>query len=195
MKTMKTIIAIIALVASANIASAVGNLRVDILPLSGDRAVVAVSSKAESQYEISIENSYGEVIYYKETEGNITDYRKVYDFSKLENGDYKVVATIDGATSERTFSVNSKDISVGSLKYMADPVFSFNNDVLRVAYLNYPGENVDLKIYDGNDLIYSKSIDNKFAVNEGLNLAKLKTGNYQVVLASGEEVYDYSINK
>ena len=66
---MKTIIAIIALVASANIASAVGNLRVDILPLSGDRAVVAVSSKAESQYEISIENSYGEVIYYKETEG------------------------------------------------------------------------------------------------------------------------------
>lgn len=195
MKTMKTIIAVIALVASANIAFASGNLRVDILPLSSERAVVAVSSKAESQYEISIENAYGEVIYYKETEGNITDYRKVYDFSKLDRGEYKVVATIDGATSERTFTVGSKEISVGDLKYVMDPVFSFNNDVLRVAYLNYPGEKVDLKIYDGNELIYTKSIDSKFAVNEGLNLSKLKSGNYQVVLASGQEVFDYTLNK
>jgi len=195
MKTIRTFIAVFALVISANIAMAGGNLRVDILPLTSERAVVAVSSPAQNQYEISIENSYGEVIYYKETEGNITDYRKVFDFSKLENGEYKVIATIDGATSERTFAVGSKTISVGDLKYVADPVFSFNNDVLRVAYLNYPGEKVDLKIYDGNDLIYSKQINSEFAVNEGLNLAKLKSGNYQVVLASGNEVFDYTVRK
>ncbi len=192
---MRTFIAIFALVASANIAMASGNLRVDILPLTSDRAVVAVSSKAESQYEISIENAYGEVIYYKETEGNVTDYRKVFDFSKLSKGDYKVVATIDGATSERTFSVGTKEIAVGDLKYVADPVFSFDKDILRVAYLNYPGEKVNLKIYDGNDLIYSKAIDSNFAVNEGLNLAKLRSGNYQVVLASGNEVFDYTVRK
>jgi len=195
MKTMKIFIAVFALVASANAVLAGGNLRVDILPLSGDRAVVSVSSNAESQYEISIENSYGEVVYYKETEGNVTDYRKVFDFSKLEMGDYKIVATIDGATSERDFTVGSKEIAVGNLKYVADPVFSFNNDVLRIAYLNYPGEKVDLKIYDGNEVVYSKSIDSQFAVNEGLNLSKLKKGNYQVVLASGSKLFDYTVNK
>ncbi|PTN10362.1 hypothetical protein [Mangrovibacterium marinum] len=192
---MKTIIAVIALVASANIAFATGNLRVDILPLSSERAVVAVSSQTESQYEISIENAYGEVIYYKETEGNVTDYRKVYDFSKLEQGEYKVIATIDGATSQRLFTVGSNEIAVGKLKYVADPVFTFKDDVLRVAYLNYPGEQVDLKIYDGNQLIYSKAINSEFAVNEGLNLSKLRSGNYQVVLASENEVFDYTVRK
>lgn len=195
MKTIRTFIAIIALVASANIASASGNLRVDILPLTSSRAVVAVSSKADAKFEISIENSYGEVIYYKETEGDATDYRKVYDFSRLGDGEYRVIASIDGATSERTFSVGPREISVGDLKYVADPVFSFNNDVLRVAYLNYPGEKVNLKIYDGNEEIYSKTIDSNFAVNEGLNLAKLAKGNYQVVLASGNEVFDYTVRK
>ncbi len=195
MKTIRTFIAIIALVASASVASAAGNLRVDILPLTSDRAVVAVSSKADSKFEISIENSYGEVIYYKETEGDATDYRKVYDFSRLGNGEYRVVASIDGATSERTFTVGAGSISVGDLKYVADPVFSFKDDVLRVAYLNYPGEKVNLTIYDGNDVIYSKSIDSNFAVNEGLNLAKLNKGNYQVVLASGNEVFDYTVRK
>lgn len=195
MKTMRTFIAMIALALGANTAIAGGNLRVDILPLNSDRAVVAISSAAESQYEISIENAEGEVIYYKETEGNLTDYRKVFDFSKLEKGDYKLVASINGATSVRNFSVGSQAIAVGEISYVADPVFSFNNDILRVAYLNYPGEKVDLKIYSGNDLIYTKSIDSSFAVNEGLNLAKLKSGNYQVVLASGNEVYDYTVRK
>ncbi len=184
----------IALVASANIAMAGGNLRVDILPLNSDRAVVAVSSNVESQYEISIENSNGDVIYYKETEGNMTDYRKVYDFSKLEKGDYRVIASINGATSVRSFSVG-KDIAVGSLSYVSDPVFTYDQDVLRVAYLNYPGEKLALKIYDGNNLIYSKAIASDFAVNEGLNLSKLKRGNYQVVLASGNEVFDYTVRK
>lgn len=195
MKTMRTFITIIAVALGANVAVAGGNLRVDILPLNSDRAVVAISSAAEEQYEISIENSNGEVVYYKETEGNLTDYRKVFDFSKLEKGDYKLVASINGATSVRNFSVNSQAIAVGDMSYEVDPVFSFNNDVLRVAYLNYPGENVDLKIYDGNSLIYSKTLDNSFAVNEGLNLAKLKSGNYQVVLASGNDVYDYTVRK
>ena len=194
MKTIRNFIALIALVASANIAMASGNLRVDILPLTPNRAVVAISSNTENQFEISIENTSGEVIYYKETEGKQADYRKVFDFSKLEKGDYKIIASIDGATSVRNFSVGT-EIAVGDAKYVADPVFTFDKDILRVAYLNYPGEAVDLKIYDGNDLIYSKALDNSFSVNEGLNLAKLRSGNYQVVLASGNEVFDYTVSK
>lgn len=192
---MRTFITIIALALVANVAVAGGNLRVDILPLNTNRAVVAISSENENQYEISIENSYGDVVYYKETEGSLTDYRKVFDFSKLEKGDYKLIASINGATSVRNFTIGSEAIAVGDMKYVSDPVFSFNNDVLRVAYLNYPGEKVNLKIYDGNELIYSKTLDDNFAVNEGMNLSKLKSGNYQVVLASGNDIFDYTVSK
>ena len=84
MKTMRTFILVFAVTIMANAAMAAGNLRVDILPLTAERAVVAVSNSVESKFEISIKNAAGEVVYYKETEGNMTDYRKVYDFSRLE---------------------------------------------------------------------------------------------------------------
>lgn len=194
MKTIRTLTMTFAITVIANVAMATGNLRVDILPLNAERAVVAISNSAESNFEISIENSMGEVVYYKETEGKMADYRKVYDFSKLEDGKYTLVVNIDGATSKREFNINSRSIEVGKMKSLVKPYFAFNDDVLRVAYLNYPGETMDLLIYDGNDLIYNKALENTFSVNEGLNLSRLKAGNYQVVLATGDQVYDYTVN-
>ncbi|MGV8135640.1 MAG: hypothetical protein AB2L20_10525 [Mangrovibacterium sp.] len=193
MKTIKTLTMTFAILVIANVAMATGNLRVDILPLTAERAVVAISNNAESNFEISIENSAGEIVYYKETEGKVADYRKVYDFSKLEDGQYTLAVNIDGATSKREFSIDSRNIAVGKLKNLVKPYFAFNNDVLRVAYLNYPGETMDLLIYEGDNLIYNKALENTFSVNEGLNLSKLKTGNYQVVLATGDQVYDYTV--
>ncbi len=195
MKTMRTIMAVFALTVIANVAMAAGNgnLRVDILPLTSERAVVAISNNAESTFEISIENAAGEVVYYKETEGAMSDYRKVYDFSKLGAGNYKLTVNIDGAKSEREFSIAGNGINVGTMKSIVDPYFSFDNNILRVAYLNYPGEKMNLMIYDGSDLIYNKALENTFSVNEGLNLSKLNTGNYNVVLAAGDEVFDYSV--
>ena len=193
MKTIRTLTMMFALIVIANMAMATGNLRVDILPLTADRAVVAISNNAESKFQISIENSSGEMIYYKETEGNAAEYRKIYDFSKLEKGDYRLTVSIDGAVSERAFSIDNKNISVGKMKNVVEPFFSFKDDVLRVAYLNYPGENMNLLIYEGSNLIYNKALENTFSVNEGLNLSKLKNGNYQVVLATGNDVFDYTV--
>ncbi|WP_423126385.1 hypothetical protein [Gaoshiqia sp. Z1-71] len=193
MKTIRTLTMMFALIVIANMAMATGNLRVDILPLTADRAVVAISNNAESKFQISIENSSGEMIYYKETEGNAAEYRKIYDFSKLEKGDYRLTVSIDGAVSERAFSIESKNINVGKMKNVVEPFFSFKDDILRVAYLNYPGENMNLLIYEGSNLIYNKALENTFSVNEGLNLSKLKNGNYQVVLATGNDVFDYTV--
>jgi len=191
---MRALTMMFAIIVIANVALATGNLRVDILPLNAERAVVAISSSAENSFEISIENSAGEIVYYNETEGKMADYRKVYDFSKLEDGKYTLIVNIDGATTKRDFNIDSKNmIKVGKMKSIVEPYFAFNDDVLRVAYLNYPGEKMDLLIYDGNDLIYNKALENTFSVNEGLNLSKLKAGNYQVVLATGDQVFDYTV--
>ena len=193
MKTIRTITMMLALTVIANIALATGNLRVNILPLTADRAVVAISNNAEAQFQISIEDAQGGVVYFKETEGNMADYRKVYDFSKLETGDYKLVVSIDDVKGEREFSINRGAISVGKEKTLAAPFFSYKEDILRVAFLNHEGEKTSLYIYTDGELVYSKALENTFSVNEGLDLSKLSAGNYQVVLASGEEVYDYTV--
>ena len=190
---LRMITTMIALTVIANVALATGNLRVNILPLTAERAVVAISNDAESKFQISIEDANGSVVYFKETEGNVADYRKVYDFSQLEKGDYKLVVSIDGIVGKREFSIGNREISVGKEKTLTAPFFSFKDDVLRVAYLNHENERMNLYIYGNGELVYSKALENTFSVNKGLNLSKLSAGEYKVVLASGNEVYDYSV--
>lgn len=193
MKTFRTITMMVALTVIANIALATGNLRVNILPLTAERAVVAISNDAETRFQISIEDVYGSVVYFKEMEGNMADYRKVYDFSKLENGNYKLIVSLDGVKGQREFAINNGSISVGKEKMLAAPFFSYDEDILRIAFLNHAGEKTSLYIYSDGELVYSKALENSFSVNEGLNLSKLASGEYQVILASGNEVYDYAV--
>ncbi|MGQ7868923.1 hypothetical protein [Sunxiuqinia sp. sy24] len=193
MKTFRTTSIMLALTVIANIALATGTLRVNILPINADRALVAISNNAETKFQISIKDAAGGVVYFKETEGTQADYRKVYDFSKLETGDYTLSVDVDNVKGVRDFSIDNGSIIVGKEKTLAAPYFSFNNDVLRVAFLNHTGDKTSLYIYSGEELVYSKALENSFSVNEGLNLSKLTTGNYQVVLASGNEIYDYAV--
>ena len=197
MKTIKTIsklAMLFAFVAFANTLMASGNLKVNILPLTSETAVVAISNTAASIFQISIENEKGEIIYYKETGADSKDYRKVFDFSKLEAGDYKLAASIDGSTTERSFKIGNKNIAVGKEKSIMEPYFAYKKGVLKLSYLNFSEENLSLNFYDTNELVYSKKIGDKFNVNEGFDLSKLNKGNYSVVLSTDSKSYTYNVN-
>ena len=182
-----------AFVAFANTLLAGGNLKVNILPLTSETAVVAISSVDASNLQISIENENGEKVYYKETDAENKDYRKVFDFSNLERGDYKLSVTTNGLTTERNFSID-KNIAVGKEKSLIEPYFAYKNGVLRVSYLNFPEENVSLNFYANNDLVYSKEIGTKFNVTEGYDLSKLDKGSYSVVLSTDSKSYSYDLD-
>ena len=196
MKTINTIsklTMLFAFVAFANTLLAGGNLKVNILPLTSETAVVAISSVDASNLQISIENENGEKVYYKETDAENKDYRKVFDFSNLERGDYKLSVTTNGLTTERNFSID-KNIAVGKEKSLIEPYFAYKNGVLRVSYLNFPEENVSLNFYANNDLVYSKEIGTKFNVTEGYDLSKLDKGSYSVVLSTDSKSYSYDLD-
>ena len=197
MKTIKTVsklAMLFAFVAFANTLMASGNLKVNILPLTSETAVVAISNTSASIFQISIENEKGEIIYYKETGADSKDYRKVFDFSKLEAGDYKLAASIDGSTTERSFKIGNKNIAVGKEKSIMEPYFAYKEGVLKLSYLNFSEENLSLNFYDTNELVYSKKIGDKFNVNEGFDLSKLNKGNYSVVLSTDSKSYTYNVN-
>ena len=198
MKTIKTIsklTMLFAFVAFANTLMASGNLKVNILPLTSETAVVAISNTSASNFQISIENEKGETIYYKETGAESKDYRKIFDFSNLETGDYKLTASIDGFTTERSFKINNKNIvAVGKEKSAMEPYFAYKNGVLKLSYLNFSEENLSLNFYDKNTLVYSKEIGDKFTVNEGFDLSKLDNGAYTVVLTANNKSYSYNVD-
>jgi hypothetical protein len=197
MKTIKTIsklTMLFAFVAFANTLMASGNLKVNILPLTSETAVVAISNTTASNIQISINNDKGETIYYKETGADSKDYRKVFDFSNLENGDYKLTASIDGSTTERSFKIDNKNIAIGKEKIAMEPYFAYKEGILKLSYLNFSEENLSLNLYDNNDLVYSKALGDKFNVNEGFNLSKLAKGSYTVVLSTNDKSYNYKVN-
>lgn len=197
MKTIKTISKVtmlFAFVAFANTLMAAGNLKVNILPLTSEKAVIAISNTDAANFKISIENENGETVYYKETSADSKDYRKVFDFSNLDKGDYKLAVSIDGSSSERSFKIENKNIEVGKEKSLMEPFFAYKDGVLKMSYLNFQEEDLNLSFYNNNDLVYSKKIGNKFNVLEGLNLSKLGKGTYSVVLSTDSKNYTYNVD-
>jgi len=197
MKTIKTLsklTMLFAFVAFANTLMAGGNLKVNILPLTSERAVVAITTVDAANLQISIENEKGETVYYKETDADNKDYRKVFDFSNLEKGDYKLSVSTSGLTTERTFSIDNENIAVGKEKSLIEPYFAYKEGVLKMSYLNFPEENLSLNFYTNDNLVYTKEIGKKFNVLEGFDLSKLEKGAYSVVLSTDSKTYSYNLD-
>jgi hypothetical protein len=193
MKTMLKVTFLFAFVAFANILMASGNLKVNIQPISSEKALVAISSLTESNLKIIVEDVQGNIVYYKEVTEPTGDYKKVYDFSKLEAGQYNLLVESDKLTTERSFEIKNWKIEVGKEKTTLEPFFGFNDGLLRCSYLNFPKENLTLLFYNEDQLLYSKEIGRNFSVTEALDLSKLDKGKYKAVLLAGNKEFSYPI--
>lgn len=194
MKTMLKVTLVVALFAVANTVFASGNLKVNILPVSAEKAVVTISSLDDSNLTISIEDSQGKIVYYNENTDPKDNYRRVYDFSDLEDGQYKLTVVCKDLTTECQFQKSHKGIQVGNEKTTLEPFFGYEDGILRCSYLNFSKEKLTLYLFEKNQLIYSKNIGRNFNVIEALNLSKLRRGNYEALLSTGDKEYSYKIN-
>jgi hypothetical protein len=195
MKTMLKFALVFALVAFANTLFASGNLKVNILPMSAEKAVVAISTLSNSSYKITVTDEKERIVYYKENSDPEGNYRKVFNFSNLENGDYKLTVVCNDLTTERPFRKTYDGIKVGEEKTTLEPYFGFEDGILRCTYLNFPKEDLTLYFFDNNRLLYSKNIGRNFNVCEALNLSKLEAGNYEAVLSTGDKDYSFKVDK
>jgi hypothetical protein len=194
MKTILKVMMMFAFVAFANTLFATGNLKVNILPLSSEKALVAISSFTSSNLKISVADQMGRIVYYKETTDPSNSYRKVYNFSDLEKGTYNLTVVSEGLTTERSFQIGENEIQVGAEKTTIKPFFGYEDGILKCTYLNFPEDNLTLNFYANDQLVYSKKIGRNFNVVEALNLSKLDKGSYVAVLATGDKEFAYNIN-
>ena len=193
MKTMLKVTFLFALVAFANTLFASGNLKVNILPLNAEKAVVAISTLSKSNFNITIVDEKDQIVYYQENSDPEGNYRKIYNFSDLENGTYKLTVVSDDLTTERQFQKLQGVINVGEEKTTLEPFFKYEDGILRCSYLNFSKEKMKLSLFGKDELLYAKTIGHDFTVLQALNLSKLEKGNYEVVLSSGEKQFSYPI--
>lgn len=195
MKTMLKVTLVIAFVAFANTLFAAGNLKVNLVPVTGEKALVSISSLSNTNFQITLCDENGRIVYYKEISNPAENYRKIFDFSGLEPGNYKIAVVCDALTTERAFLKTRSAIQVGAEKTTLEPFFGYKDGILRCTYLNFSKEPMTLKFYDKNELVYTKNVGRNFIVTEALNLSKLEDGNYVAVLTSGDKEYSYTIDK
>jgi len=112
----------------------------------------------------------------------------------LEKGEYKLSVSTNGLTTERNFSIDNENIAVGGEKSVLEPYFAYKDGVLKISYLNFPEENMNLSFYTDGDLVYSKEMGKKFNASEGFDLSKLEKGNYTVVLSTTSQSYSYDLD-
>jgi hypothetical protein len=193
MKTMLKVTFLFAFVAFANTLFASGNLKVNILPLNAEKAVVAISTLTNSNFKITIANDQGEIVYYQENSNPDENYRKVYDFSDLEDGTYKLTVVSDDVTSERLFKKSHRIINVGEEKTTIEPYFGYEDGILKCSYLNFNKEDITLYFYKNNVEVFSKAIGHDFIIQQALDLSKLGKGSFEAVLCARIKQFTYPI--
>lgn len=194
MKTIKFLSTVTA-VAIVAIATAVEKPKMNVIPVTADRAIVSITNENAAYFEVSIESENGEMVYYKQSSKPLTDYKKIFDFAELKEGNYVMNLKVNDTKLSRNFEVAPGEISVGNAKMSIDPYFDFNNNMLKFSYLNFDEENMTMNIYGSDGLVYTSKLGNDFTISSGYNLSNLEKGMYKVVLKSSNEEYAFSLVK
>ncbi|WP_319499933.1 hypothetical protein [uncultured Draconibacterium sp.] len=194
MKTIKFLTTVMALAIVA-VATAVEKPKMDIVPLSEDRAVVSILNGAEALFELSIRAESGELVYYKQAASPSLTYQKIFDFKNIEDGDYTMDLRVNDTRLIKDIKVSSKGIVVGESKMRIDPYFGFSDNVLKLTYLNFDQENLSLNIYDETGLVYESKLGQDFNIAKGFDLAALAAGEYEVILTSRNNDFTFSLVK
>lgn len=191
MKTIGTFV----LALAAVVAVASEKPRLDVIPLSPEKAIVALSYAEPSRFEVTVKAENGSTVYYKQVRQNNGEYRKVFDFSSLENGKYDLSFKLNGMLVKRSLEINDNAINVGGSEFRYDPFFKFDGDVLKLSYLNFDQNNLKLVFMKDREVIYESSLGREFNTVRGFDLSKLQKGKYDVVLADGTNDFYFTIEK
>ncbi len=194
MKTIKLLFTVLA-VAVVAIASAVEKPKMNVVPLTANRAVVSIQNENEALFQLSIYAENGDLVYYKQTAKPLNSYQKVFDFKQLDHGNYTMNLKVNDTRLSKEFEVSSRGIAIGESKLRFDPYFAYNNNVLKMSYLNFDAENLSLSIYDEKGLVFESKLGKDFSLSTGYDLSSLSAGKYDVVLSSHSDEFTYSLEK
>ena len=183
-------------VAIVTIATAVERPKMIVTPISPDRALVSIQNENAALFELSIYAKNGDLVYYKQSKELANNYQKIFDFKNLESGSYTMNLRVNDTQLSKEFEVTHKGIFVdeGS-KLRFDPYFNYANNVLKVSYLNFDGENLKLSFYNENGLIYQSYLGKNLDVQAGYDLSALDPGKYDVVMTSRNNEFKFSLEK
>ena len=192
MKTKQLILLFVAVVVSTSV-SATKTPRMNIIPLGDSKALVAVEQDGKASQQISITSEAGQTVYFKESDS--PGFKQVFDLSELKDGTYTVKVSNSTASVKRNTEIQKGELTVKSPETEYVPVLITKDNILKVSYLNFSESNVSFAIYDNGNRLYNSVLGKEFAIQRGFDISKLERGTYDVLLATADEEYWFSVTK
>ncbi|MEE4286620.1 MAG: hypothetical protein V2I31_10735 [Mariniphaga sp.] len=168
----------------------------NVIPVQNEKALVAFETMSPANFELSLTNQRGETIYYKKSEEPAQNYKVVLNLQELEDGNYHVNLKHGNCTLDRQITVsNGTNLKVGEEIRMFSPYYNFENNTLRVSYLNNSHKNVFLNIYRDGQYITGKKLGKEMCIQKSLDFSKLEEGIYEVVLINNNNEFQFTVQK
>ena len=172
---------------------------IQFVPLSkGSRAAVSfIGTEKNDDASITIENTDHTVQYYSANVKNAEDYKKLFDFSHLQDGTYYFTANVDGKTIRKEFIKEGDKIETAEMrkikKQAYEPMFRKIDNTLVCYYQNPDDETVNVHFADDNGSFFTDSDDSGKIFFKRYDLSKLPKGTYEVGLSDGSYFYSYKL--
>lgn len=194
MKTKAFILSVFAIfLASTVFATKLPSMK--IVPSEVSKTVVTFETGSAAGFELSVKSLSGETLYYKKSEEPVENYRTVFDFSKLNNGIYQVSLSTGNCTLNRKLTISGERIKVGEEIRLFAPVYSFENNLLNISFLNKGQKNVFLNVFNEGNHVSGTKLGKEMCIQKSLDFSKLPEGTYQVVLSDKYNDYNYTVVK
>jgi uncharacterized protein (UPF0333 family) len=199
--TLKFLLLVAAVFAGSLSASAKG--KVAVVPyLKTNYTLIAAESGAEEFRSVAIMDKFGETLYSTSRVSSNAVFSKVFDFSNLSDGEYKVRLDLkSGPSLESSFMVKNGGVASDSFSEMAnisenDVRIWSNKDLLFVSHLNRAMRPVVINVKDSRgSIVYNNILPSDLTYSGKYNVAALPKGDYTISLESGSKVHSYEFRK
>ena len=171
---------------------------------SGDISVSAMKESPKAKVEIevptledvnlSLLDPSGIVIHSDFVSKN-SEYEKVFDFSRVDDGVYTFVTKTGHITVSKTIELENNSISVLNKEYSYAPIFNVDGNVLKVSFLNKSNEDITISLEDSGRYYYQEKGDNSISYGRMMDIKNLPAGEYTFSLMAGEKEYQYRFRR
>lgn len=168
-----------------------------VYPIEASRkAMVELSLPVRSDVSIYVLDSKDRPIY-NENLDRVTHYKRLYDFSGLKTGMYKIISDSRYLKTTKTIFVDENSIEVVSTDYFHRPVFEMKENILSIRYPNSKKSEIRISISDANRTYYEGKMPGTLQFNKSFDLRKLLPGEYTVLfkVKNYEFAYYITINR
>ena len=169
--------------------------KMNIEKTSEKKVLLTYEASSAFPLEISICSEEGKMLYYWKTNSPKNQISQLLNLQKYNCGTYNICLNYGGRSINRKLQLTENRIIIGPAQHYFEPFFEFENEQLKVSFLNMAQKNVYVNIFKEGECIAAVRLGNNMDIQKSLNFSKLEKGDYKVVLSDHFKDHNYWVEK